>query len=332
MGKKALVSIGGIAVLVAVVFAICYYVIDNGGSDSQYIYEVNLTDNETEIIEEFEKVPLSEAPLPSILMPQASGKVVYSNNYIKMDASNISDGYVMMAYTGLSQEKLKVIITCPSKVKYTYNLTDGGDYEVFPLSDGNGKYNITAYKNITGIKYSTIYSKDITVNLESEFAPFLLPNQYVNYTPESKVVQKANELVNNKEDELEAVKDIYQYVVTNITYDKVKIKNVKSGYLPDLDDVLKKKKGICFDYAAVMTAMLRSQDIPCKLVIGYAGSVYHAWINVYTEESGWINKAVFFDGAKWKLMDPTYASSGKQSKSIMRYIENEKNYSAKYLY
>ena len=100
MGKKALVSIGGIAVLVAVVFAICYYVIDNGGSDSQYIYEVNLTDNETEIIEEFEKVPLSEAPLPSILMPQASGKVVYSNNYIKMDASNISDGYVMMANTG----------------------------------------------------------------------------------------------------------------------------------------------------------------------------------------------------------------------------------------
>ncbi len=331
MRKKVLVSISCITVLAAVVFAICYYALSIGSND-KYIYEVNLTDNETEISEELEKIPLSEAPMPSVIMPQASGDIVYSNNYIKMDASNISDGYVMIAYTGSSQEKLKVIITCPSKVKYTYNLTDGGEYEVFPLSDGNGKYNITAYKNITGIKYSTIYSKDITVNLESEFAPFLLPNQYVNYTPESKVVQKANELVNNKEDELEAVKEIYQYVVTNITYDKVKIKNVKSGYLPDLDDVLKKKKGICFDYAAVMTAMLRSQDIPCKLVIGYAGSVYHAWINVYTEESGWINKAVFFDGANWKLMDPTYASSGKQSKSIMKYIENEKNYSAKYLY
>ena len=331
MRKKVLVSISCITGLAAVVFAICYYALSISSND-KYIYEVNLTDNETEIFEEFEKVPLSEAPLPSILMPQASGKVVYSNNYIKMDASNISDGYVMMAYTGLSQEKLKVIITCPSKVKYTYNLTDGGEYEVFPLSDGNGKYNITVYKNITGIKYSTIYSKDITVNLESEFAPFLLPNQYVNYTPESKVVQKANELVNNKEDELEAIKEIYQYVVTNITYDKVKIKSVKSGYLPDLDDVLKEKKGICFDYAALMTAMLRSQDIPCKLVIGYAGSAYHAWINVYTEENGWINKAVFFDGANWKLMDPTYASSGKQSKSIMKYIENEKNYSAKYLY
>ncbi len=331
MGKKAVVSIGGITLLAALVFGMVYYVLDNG-SNSNYIYEVDFSDNETEILEELEKIPLSEAPLARVLMPQASGKIVYSNNYIKMDASNIADGYVMIAYTGLSQEKLKIIITCPSKVKYTYNLTDNGDFEVFPLSDGNGKYNITAYKNITGIKYSTIYSKDITVNLESEFAPFLLPNQYVNYTPESKVVQKAHELVENREDELEAVKEIYQFVVTNIKYDKIKIKNVKSGYLPDLDDVLQKKKGICFDYAALMTAMLRSQNIPCKLVIGYSGSAYHAWINVYTEKSGWINKAVFFDGANWKLMDPTYASSGKQSKSIMRYIENEKNYSAKYLY
>ena len=331
MRKKVLVSIGCITVLAAVVSAICYYALGIGSND-KYIYEVSLVDNETEISEELEKIPLSEAPMPSVIMPQASGDIVYSNNYIKMDASNIADGYVMIAYTGLSQEKLKVIITCPSKVKYTYNLIDNGDFEVFPLSDGDGEYNITAYKNIAGIRYSTIYSKDITVNLESEFAPFLLPNQYVNYTPESKVVQKAHELVKGKEDELEAVKEIYQYVVTNLKYDRVKIKNVKSGYLPDLDDVLKEKKGICFDYAALMTAMLRSQNIPCKLVIGYAGSVYHAWINVYTEESGWINKAVFFDGAKWKLMDPTYASSGKQSKSIMRYIENEKNYTAKYLY
>ena len=41
---------------------------------------------------------------------------------------------------------------------------------------------------------------------------------------------------------------------------------------------------------------------------------------------------IFFDGADWKLMDPTFASSGKQSESIMKYINNPKNYSAKYLY
>ena len=61
-----------------------------------------------------------------------------------------------------------------------------------------------------------------------------------------------------------------------------------SGYLPDIDEAFETKKGICFDYAALMTAMLRAQGIPSQLVIGYAGEVYHAWINVYIENVGWI--------------------------------------------
>ena len=69
-----------------------------------------------------------------------------------------------------------------------------------------------------------------------------------------------------------------------------------------------------------------------KLVVGYTGKVYHAWLNVWSEESGWVDGMIFFDGADWKLMDPTFASSGKQSESIMKYINNPKNYSAKYLY
>ena len=34
-----------------------------------------------------------------------------------------------------------------------------------------------------------------------------------------------------------------------------------------------------------MTGMLRSQGIPSKLVVGYAGTAYHAWISVWTEET-----------------------------------------------
>ena len=96
---------------------------------------------------------------------------------------------------------------------------------------------------------------------------------------------------------------------------------------------LRKKKGICFDYAALMTAMLRSQDIPTKLVVGYTGSLYHAWINVFLEGQGWVDNVIYFDGHDdWKLMDPTFASSGKQSKEIMQYIGNGGNYKAKYSY
>ena len=96
--------------------------------------------------------------------------------------------------------------------------------------------------------------------------------------------------------------------------------------------VLAQKKGICFDYAALMTAMLRSQDIPTKLVVGYTGNLYHAWINVYLEGQGWVDNVIYFDGNSWKLMDPTFASSGGQSQEIMQYIGTGSNYKAKYSY
>ena len=95
---------------------------------------------------------------------------------------------------------------------------------------------------------------------------------------------------------------------------------------------LKEKTGICFDYAALMAGMLRSQGVPCQLVVGYAGKAYHAWINVWSEEKGWIDGVIYFDGESWQRMDPTFASSADRSDSIMKYIGDGKNYTVKYLY
>jgi len=171
-----------------------------------------------------------------------------------------------------------------------------------------------------------------SVTLADEFAPFLRPNQYVDYSAASTAVAKAEELTKNTENAMQKVAAVYDFVVGNLTYDREKAATVQSGYLPVLDSVLAAKKGICFDYAALMTGMLRSQSVPCKLVVGYAGTAYHAWINVWSEESGWINGAVYFDGNTWQRMDPTFASSANQSKSIMAYIGDGKNYTVKYLY
>jgi transglutaminase-like putative cysteine protease len=168
--------------------------------------------------------------------------------------------------------------------------------------------------------------------LTDEYAPYLRANQYVNYQADSEVVKKAAELVKDKPKSLDKIAAVYQYTVTTLTYDKEKAKTVQSGYLPDVDQVLAEQKGICFDYAAVMTAMLRSQGIPTRLVVGYAGDVYHAWINTFIPQTGWIEGVIYFDGETWKMMDPTFASSAKQSKQIMEYIGNGSNYTAKYLY
>lgn len=198
--------------------------------------------------------------------------------------------------------------------------------------DGNGIYQVVVYENISGSKYATVLSQSISVSLKDEFAPFLRPNQYVDYEHADKTVAKAKELTAGKTEALDKVAAVYDFVIQNITYDKQLAATVQSGYLPVLDSVLEKKTGICFDYAALMTGMLRSQGAPCKLVVGYAGTAYHAWISVWSEKDGWIDGVVYFDGTSWQRMDPTFAAKGKQSSEIMRYIGDGSNYTVKYLY
>lgn len=284
------------------------------------------------VVIEDDEVPLYEKPASSnVRQPQASGTVVYNNNKVLLDASNSSQGYVMVKYSG-SNAKIKVQITKSGKETYTYDLNAREDYEVFPLSEGNGSYSVKVFENLTGNQYSQAFSQDLSVAIADEFAPFLYPNQYVNFNSSSAVVQTGAQIVSGISDPVEVVTAIYNYVITNFTYDTAKASSVKSGYLPNVDTVLAQKTGICFDYASVMTSMLRSQNIPTKLVVGYTGSVYHAWVNVYIDNVGWVDGMIFFDGHDWQLMDPTFASSGKQSKEIMEYIGNASNYQAKFLY
>lgn len=270
--------------------------------------------------------------LAAVLPTVAAGTTVYSNEKAKVDVSNAKDGYVMVAYNGAAKSRLKVRVTGPSGTVYTYDLNKNGNYEVFPLSDGNGKYTVGVYENTSGNKYALAFSTPVTVMLTNDFAPFLRPNQYVNYSADSQAVKKAAELTKGKKSDLEKITAIYDFTVKTLTYDKKKAQTVQSGYLPNVDQVLASKTGICFDYAALMTAMLRSQGIPTKLVVGYTGNVYHAWINTFIPEKGWVEGVIFFDGTTWKLMDPTFASSAKQSQQIMEYIGNGSNYSAKYIY
>ena len=280
-----------------------------------------------------EAVPLAGAPaISTVLHPVASGAQVQKNASAVIDYSNAKDGYVMAAWLGGGTPKLKVLVKGPSGTTYQYNLRTDGQYDTFPLSDSSGTYTVGVYQNVSGTQYATVLAATVNAALNDEFAPFLRPNQYVNFTDGSAAVAKAAELCAGAADNLDKVTKVYNYVINNLTYDKQKAQTVQSGYLPNVDETLASRKGICFDYASLMSAMLRSQGVPVKLVVGYTGGAYHAWINVYSEKDGWIDGKIYFDGTTWKLMDPTFASSAKQSEAIMQYIGNGSNYAAKYLY
>ena len=270
------------------------------------------------------------AAMPDSFTPSHPGTLVAENKKAVIDYSNTQDGYVMVCYTADTSKRLKVQVKGP-RTTYTYNITKG-EWAVLPLTDGNGKYQVKVYRQTSGNSYTSVIAAKHKVQLSDEFAPFLRPNQYVDYNAASNMVAVAHELTRDIEHPLGKVEAIYNYVVTNLSYDKQKAKTVKSGYLPVLDEILESQKGICFDYASLMTGMLRSQGVPCKMVFGYAGKAYHAWISVWSQDTGWVDGVIFFDGTNWQRLDPTFASSADQSEAIMKYIGNGKNYKEKYFY
>jgi len=275
--------------------------------------------------------PAAIVELPEVYVPTASGTSVESNGQAIVDFSNQQDGYIMAQFTEDTDLKIKVLITGPDGVQYKYTLMRNQEFEVFPLSSGNGTYEIGVFKQVDGTRYSQELSTTINVSLTDEFAPFLRPNQYVNFNQNSAVVRKAAELVAGKSDFMERVAAIYHFVITNIEYDVHLAETVQSEYLPDVDRILESGKGICFDYAALMAAMLRSQGIPTKLVIGYTGDVYHAWISVFSVEEGWLDDVIFFDGHEWRLVDPTFAAS-ISSNELSQFIGDGANYTAKFMH
>lgn len=264
---------------------------------------------------------------------------VFRGSKSEIDASTSADGYIKIKYLNETTKKLKVIIEKDTQ-QYTYDLNNKGNFDTYPLQMGDGKYKIRVFENISDNKYATKQTVTLDVKLSDANAPFLAANQYVDYSDTSETIKKAAELTEGKTDDFEKIDIIYDYIISNISYDDEKAKTVQSGYLPSVDEILKSNKGICFDYASVMAAMLRSQKIPAKLVTGYSSNlkVFHAWNEVYTVETGWIKlNEMYFDGHEWKLMDSTLASSGKQSNSpkVMEYTNkliNSKYYTKQFEY
>ncbi|MEA4854076.1 MAG: transglutaminase-like domain-containing protein [Christensenella sp.] len=267
-----------------------------------------------------------------VLVPQSPEERVIGEDgqTAVIDVSNVSDGYVTVRYTG-NNEKVKLKITCEGQ-EYTYDLRQGVA-DVFPLTCGNGTYQFGVFENIGGNQYSTLLSGSADVEIRGEFLPYLYPNQYIAFTADSAAVAQGEQLAQGAADDLDVVARVYDYVVGTVTYDYDKADTVQTGYLPDVDETLQTEKGICFDYAALMTAMLRSQRIPTKLVIGYVsgggGQVYHAWISVYIEGQGWVDNIIYFDGTDWVRMDPTMASTGG---GAGKYTGDGNQYNAMYTY
>lgn len=275
--------------------------------------------------------PPAVVVIPDVVVPTSPGvqTSVGANGWV--DFSNASQGYISAKYTGNSG-KLKLRIAGNGE-KYDHDMNADGTTQYYPLSFGSGDYTVTLFEQVEGQNYGVVTSQSFSVQLSSSLAPFLCPNRYVNYYQGSDAVYKGAELCAGKTSTIDKVGAIFTWVANNVSYDYDLATSVTTGYVPDPDRTMARRTGICFDYASLMAAMLRSQSIPTRLVIGWASpEIYHAWNEVYTEETGWITPELMLKNAGYNIVDATFYSTSADKSQIAGYISNGANYTVRYYY
>ncbi len=267
---------------------------------------------------------------PQVYANSAPGTLTFasSDGTAVMDYSNTASGYLMVKYSG-SYANFKVLVKGPNGVEPTYTVFSRNTYEALPLTGGSGTYTIRFAVNNGGTSYSILAQTTVNVSLSYSTVAFIRPNIICNYNSSTACVQYAAQLTRGCDTDIAKIEAIYKYVVNNFSYDHAKASSVSSSaYNPNLATVWSTKKGICYDYAATMAAMLRTQGIPTKVVAGNVSGQYHAWISAYVKGSGWIDNIIYFNGNSWKLMDPTFASTG----GIGTDWSNKYSYSVRFTY
>ena len=217
----------------------------------------------------------------------AEGKSVKQDAKLKVDISNVSEGYFLARTAKETSKRLKLQVTIGKTTLY-YDLPGNGDYVVIPLQMGSGKYKTQLYENVKGKKYASVGKITVKASLTREDGAFLYPNQYVDYNEATKAVAKADELCSGKNEQKSF--DAVCGFMRTFTYDFVKAMNITAGILPDIEGSWDKQMGVCQDLSAIMCCMLRTQGIPCRLIIGYANKNYHAWTLATVD-----GKEVFYD-------------------------------------
>lgn len=213
-----------------------------------------------------------------------------------IDTTHSSEGYVTVFTEPSKKSKLQV------RTELNVTNYDIGGEMVIPLTMGSGSYTLRIMRNVTGSSYREALRVDAKVSMRSPFEPFLHPNSYCAYS-QGGACSRAARVACKDTDAYGLITEVYGFAASMIAYDYDKAKAIegKSGYVPDPDKTLSEGKGVCFDYAAVAAAMLRTLGVPARLVTGTVSPKWerHAWVEAYA-------------GGKWRRIDPTIAALGKR--------------------
>ncbi|MDR1642962.1 MAG: transglutaminase-like domain-containing protein [Clostridiales bacterium] len=229
----------------------------------------------------------------------AAAQTVYAD--VSIDASASDKGLVQIQYKGDLTKSVKVLVEANGD-KNVYQIREEGSNNV-PLQMGKGEYKITVLQNVAGNKYKPLATQSVTVDKVDQQSMFSSQSYLVTFNDAMKSISAYSKLLAEKKATDDKITAVYNDLVKNYSYDFAKVKTLPTDYVPWIDDMYGTKMGICYDYAALLAGVLRSQGIPTKLVMGYAPNVkeYHAWNEILMDD-------------KWVVVDTTYDSQLDKAK------------------
>lgn len=266
-------------------------------------------------------------PSTVLLSPFDKASATNANGTL-IDTSHVDQGYVAASATSSTRLKFEV---AHDGVSYYYDLPGDGTPISCPLNMGNGTYTFCVWENTSGSRYVALSDPvSASVSLDDEFQPFVRPNQFCNFDESSESTKLANDLCADAQNEGDALRAICEWVTNNVAYDEQKAASLTdaTGYIPNPDETIASKSGICFDYASLVAAMLRSQGIPCKIVTGEVApdGIYHAWNMVYINGT-WVTADFNVEENTWTRMDITFAAGGSAD-----FVGDGSSYTDRYVY
>jgi transglutaminase-like putative cysteine protease len=224
-----------------------------------------------------------------VLLITASASVFADSEYYQLDVAE--DGVVVVTYPVESDVRYKAMLKKDGE-KYYYDLTS--DHVRLPLQMGEGTYEFAILKNVSGKSYSYVYETTFKVDQINNDNLFLNSTVNVDWAQSDLAIPALNGLVNSDMSDAEKLSAIHESLAETLSYDYEKFSKIQGAYLPNIDATFGSRTGICYDFSSLLAAMLRSEGIPTKLVMGYRAdtSVYHAW------------NEVLIDG-EWLIVDLT---------------------------
>lgn len=159
-------------------------------------------------------------------------------------------------------------------------------------------------------------------SVESYYYDNINIGSYLQFPDNMPSVRKlAEEITDESVENLKKAEKIKDYLLGNYTY------SLSAGKPPDGSNVieyflLKSKKGYCEHFATTMVLMLRSVNIPARLVTGFLSSQKNDFGNYYlvrqSDAHSWVE--AFIDG-RWMIFDPTPPADISRKSTLLLFLD-----------